>query len=123
MRTSRAVRLLRALALAGMGLLTLATVFAALYTADSSAGLWAMLLALSLPLLLPLPGMVRGRRRTYAWATLCLLPGLVYGLTEVVANPAARLPAAVVLFLCVIEFVVLVAFLRATRPGHELSPD
>ncbi len=123
MRPSRAVRLLRALAVAGMGLLILATVFAALYTTDTSAGSWAMLLALGLPLLLPLPGMVRGRRRTYAWATLCLLPGLVYGLTEMVANPAARWPAAVVLFLCVVEFVALVACLRVTRPGRELSPD
>ncbi len=123
MTQNGAVPLLRALALAGMGLLVLATVFAALYTADSSVGSWTMLLIMSLPLLLPVPGMVRGHRRTYAWATLCLLPGLLYGLTEVIANPAARWPAAVVLFLCVVEFVTLVACLRATRPGQELSPD
>ena len=116
MTQNGAVPLLRALALAGMGLLVLATVFAALYTTDSSVGSWTMLLIMSLPLLLPVPGMVRGHRRTYAWATLCLLPGLLYGLTEVIANPAARWPAAVVLFLCV-------ACLRATRPGQELSPD
>ena len=54
--------------------------------------LWTV--AMLLPVAAPLAGMLRGTRRTYAWATLCVAPYLVYGVTEVIANPAARAPAA-----------------------------
>ena len=34
---------------------------------------------LLLPLALPLPGILRAQRRTFAWATLCVTPYFVYG--------------------------------------------
>jgi uncharacterized membrane protein len=71
---------------------------------------------LLVPLLLPLPGLLRGDRRTGAWATLCVAPYFVYGLTEVVANPAVRGAAAAVLFASLAWFVSLVYFLRVSRP-------
>ena len=74
------------------------------------------------PLLLPLPGLWSGRRRTYAWATLCLTPALVYALTEAVANPAARTATALVLLGVVLAFVGLVAHLRITRPADSSAP-
>jgi uncharacterized membrane protein len=40
--------------------------------------------ALILPLLLPLNGLLQGDRRTYAWATLCIAPCFVYGISEVI---------------------------------------
>ena len=67
------------------------------------------------PLALPLPGLVRRNRRAYAWATLCLTPHFVYGLTELVANPALRSVAAVMLVLSLALMGALVAYLRLTR--------
>ena len=82
-------------------------------TSPLSAGLLA--LCLLLPLLLPLPGLWQRRRRTYAWATLCLAPHFIFALVEIVANPALRPLAAVVLLLGTGLMVALVAFLRLTR--------
>jgi uncharacterized membrane protein len=84
----------------------------------SSSGRPSAILAVALiaPLLAPLPGIARGDRRTHAWATLCVLPGFVYGLTEVVANPALRPIAALVLGASLALFIALVAYLRVTRP-------
>jgi uncharacterized membrane protein len=72
----------------------------------------AILLA---PVVAPLAGLARGRRRTYAWATLCVAPYFLYGVTEVIANPAVRGTAAAVLFASLAWFVALVAYLRLTR--------
>lgn len=78
-------------------------------------------LMLSLPLWLPLYGMWRANRRTFAWATLCVIPYFVIGTTEAVANPATRLWAGSCLALSLALFVTLIAYLRLTRPS--LSPD
>jgi uncharacterized membrane protein len=67
------------------------------------------------PLLLPLPGIYRRRRRAYAGATLCLTPTFVYALTEIVANPALRALMAAMLVLNLAAMVALVAYLRFTR--------
>jgi uncharacterized membrane protein len=71
---------------------------------------------LFIPWLLPLRGLLRGDRRTHAWATLCVAPYFVYGVTETVANPAVRLAAAAILFASLAHFVALVVYLRTTRP-------
>ena len=76
------------------------------------------LLAVSLlvPLALPLRGLLNRDRRTYAWATLCLTPHFVYGLTELLANPPLRPYAAAMLLLSLALMLALVAYLRLTRP-------
>jgi uncharacterized membrane protein len=71
--------------------------------------------------LLPLRGLLRGERRAYAAATLCVTPYLVYGLTEVIASPAARGTATSVLVASIAWFVALVHCLRLTRRGRR--PD
>jgi uncharacterized membrane protein len=67
------------------------------------------------PLLLPLGGIVRRRRRVYAWATLCVAPHFVYALTELVANPALRGLSVAMLFVSLGLVVALIAYLRLTR--------
>ncbi len=67
------------------------------------------------PLALPATGLVRRNRRAYAWATLCLTPHFVYGLTETVANPSVRAIAALMLVLALALMGALVAYLRVTR--------
>jgi uncharacterized membrane protein len=81
----------------------------------------ARLVILLVPLLLPLPGLLRGQRRTYAWATLCVTPYFIYGLTEVIANPAVRAPAGAILFASLAWFVTLVNYLRVTRPQRPVD--
>src|SRR5262245_43340853 len=70
---------------------------------------------LTLPLLAPLRGLTRGDRRTYAWATLCVIPYFILGLTEAIANPVNRGWSATCLALALMLFVGLIAYLRVTR--------
>ena len=75
-------------------------------------------LALTLPLWVPLPGLIGRKRRSYAWATLCVVPYFVLGVTEAVANPAARMWAGLCLSIALVLFVGLIGYLRVTR-GEE----
>jgi uncharacterized membrane protein len=95
---------------------------AALRSASWPANLgWTI--ALLLPVAAPIPGLVRGIRRTYAWATLCVAPYFIYGITEVIANPAVRGAAAAILFASFAWFVTLVAYLRLSRDGPADGQD
>jgi len=101
----------------------LATLFllaACVAAAALGSGRWpgnaVLALALLAPLVLTLPGLLRSDRRTHAWATLCVTPYLIYGLTESIANPAVRGVAGAILFASLALFVSLVGFLRLTRP-------
>ena len=67
------------------------------------------------PLLPALPGLVRGKRYTYAWSTLVITGYIALALTEVVANPFDRLASAAMLFTAFAVFVALVAYLRLSR--------
>ncbi len=84
------------------------------YASLNSAGAVLALLFL-LP---PLPGLWRGSLRAPRWAMLCLLPALLLALTEVVASPAARSWAVLVLALVLVALAALLAMLRsASRAG------
>jgi uncharacterized membrane protein len=101
--------------LATLSMLAVCVCSAAVLTArwPGSAALAAVLIV---PLLLPLRGLLRRDRRTHAWATLCVAPYFIYGLTEAVANPAVRPVAAAILFASLALFVALVTYLRLSRP-------
>lgn len=66
-----------------------------------------------LPLLLPLPGLIRARRSTLQWSPLTLAPALVLALTEILVNAAARIPATLTLALIFAAFAIIIAALRA----------
>ncbi|HWK75804.1 MAG TPA: DUF2069 domain-containing protein [Povalibacter sp.] len=74
-------------------------------------------LLLTLPLWAPLRGLIRRDRRTYAWATLCVIPYFILGVTEAIANPVTRAWSATCLALALMLFVSLIGYLRATREG------
>jgi uncharacterized membrane protein len=82
---------------------------------------WAALMLL--PLLMPIRGLLRGDRRTHAWATFCVAPYFLYGLTEVIANPTVRVAAAAILFASLAWFVALIAYLRFSRPVAAAPAD
>lgn len=82
----------------------------------SLVGYSRMLCALAvLPMLAPLRGLIRGRRYTYAWATLFSVPYLAFSITELLANPQARWAAACSLILVFGWFCAAVLYLRASR--------
>ncbi len=107
---------LRALVLVALGLL-LALSAASLYAALPGTGMVPLTIALLLaaPLLLPLPGLARGRRRTGVWSLFLVAPYLALGLTEVVSNPLARGLATAVIVTAFATSIVLVAWLRVAR--------
>jgi uncharacterized membrane protein len=80
---------------------------------------WTLCLLAVIPLLAPLNGLVRGRRYTYAWATLFAVPYLMFAITELLANPQARWAAGLSTLLIFAWFCVMVLFLRVSRahPG------
>jgi uncharacterized membrane protein len=120
--TARRLRLARAVALATAAVLAVCVASASLRSAPWPANLgWTI--ALLLPLMAPIPGLVRGIRRTYAWATLCVAPYFIYGITEVIANPAVRGTAAAILFASFAWFVTLVAYLRLSRGDPNAGQD
>jgi len=95
--------------LALLALTVLTWQYAALRSGSLLPLLWLI------PLLFPLPGLIRGRRFTYAWATLITTGYVALALTEVVAQPAHRLLPSLILFASFALFIALVAFLRTTR--------
>jgi uncharacterized membrane protein len=114
-----------------MALATAAVLAACVAAASLRSAAWpvnlAWTLVLLLPLAAPLPGLVRGVRRTYAWASLCVAPYFIYGVTEVIANPAVRGAAGAVLFASLGWFVALVWYLRVSRgtvsPAQDSTGD
>ena len=76
---------------------------------------------LTAPLWAPLRGFLRRTRRTYAWATLCVIPYFILGVTEAIANPQRRIWAALCLALALILFVTLILYLRASAPREQTS--
>jgi uncharacterized membrane protein len=80
---------------------------------------WPICILAALPLLAPLSGLIRGRRHTYAWATLFAVPYLAFALTELLVNPGARWVAATSLLLVFGWFCTMVLFLRVSRAHRE----
>ena len=97
--------------------LTVVVVFALARSTAGNVSRALHVVFLLVSLALPLRGLLRRNRRTYAWATLCLTPHFVYALTELVANPVLRPHAAAMLLLSLALMVALVAYLRLTRPS------
>ncbi|WP_161965705.1 DUF2069 domain-containing protein [Steroidobacter cummioxidans] len=83
-----------------------------------SVGDGVLIVVLTLPLLIALPRLLAGHRRTYAWMSLAVTPFLIVAITEAVANPAGRLWAGLCLVVAFLLFVLLIAYLRLTR-GHN----
>lgn len=71
----------------------------------------------TLPLLLPLFGILHGKRYTYKWASLLILvyfaEGLVRATTE---GMPARALAIAEIALTLVFFIAAVSYVRATRP-------
>jgi uncharacterized membrane protein len=76
-------------------------------------------IAAVLPLLAPLNGLIRGKRYTYAWATLFAVPYLVFAITELLVNRQARWVAGASLLLVFGWFCTMILYLRVSREHRE----
>ncbi len=78
-------------------------------------GSWLVLK--SLPLLVPLPGILRGRRYTYQWSALFILAYVCEGIVRAATEAgAARAMAIAELALSAAYFAIAIAFARKTAP-------
>jgi uncharacterized membrane protein len=69
-------------------------------------------LLLALPLLVPLPGLYRGRSYTYAWCSLLLVFYLGGFLMEAYTHPARKPVALGLSVFALVEFCALMLFVR-----------
>ncbi len=109
--------LARMATLAAFGLLAL-VLLAWHWTQLSTAAAVVATLGTVAPLLLPAPGLVAGRRRTYRWAPLTLAPALTWALMELVANAPSRPFALAAGGLAFAALAAAVAWLRAAPPAQ-----
>jgi uncharacterized membrane protein len=77
---------------------------------------WPYAAVALLPLLLPLPGLLRRSAAALRAAPLALAPALAVAITEVVANPPARALAGLTLALAFVAFASLIAAIRVSPP-------
>jgi len=75
-----------------------------------ASALWAAIA--SVPILIPLVGIIRGNSRAFAFATLCLTPYFIAGISESIVNASARVWAVTLLGLSLLIFFALIAWLR-----------
>ena len=79
-------------------------------------GSWLMLKAV--PLLLPLPGLLKGKRYVYQWSSLLILLYLCEGLVRAVSDTGlSQTLAWIETALGAVFFVSVLMFCRATRPS------
>lgn len=84
-----------------------------------------VLLVLVGPLLLPLRGLLYGRRYTVAWSLFLALGYFTHAIVELYSTPSDRLLAAGELFAVLLWFIGGIAYVRATRQTvkGEASPE
>lgn len=79
-------------------------------------GSWLMLKAV--PLLLPLPGLLKGKRYAYQWSSLLILIYLCEGVVRATSDTGtSRSLAMLETVFASVYFVSVLAFCRATRPS------
>ncbi|MGH8186401.1 MAG: DUF2069 domain-containing protein [Steroidobacteraceae bacterium] len=71
------------------------------------------------PLWIAAPRLRAGHQRTYKWMTMLVVPYVVFGLTELIANPRARPWAMACSLIAFALFVLLIAYLRAPAPASR----
>lgn len=120
--TQRSLNCLRwAAVLSCIGLIVLSLIWERWLAPIRPGGSWLMLKAV--PLLLPLPGLLKGRRYAYQWSSLLILIYLCEGLVRATSDMGlSRSLAMIETVLATIYFVSVLAFCRETRPSLT-NPD
>lgn len=111
---------IRTLALVSyLGLFILMCAWQLLWQTDSEFSAMFRILLWVVPLLLPLPGLLRSKPYTYAWANFILMWYFLHSLTTLYVAPGERGLAAAELLLTSVAFVGCTWFAR--RQGRALG--
>ncbi len=124
MMTNSLTRPSRWLALVGnLGLLLWVVAWQSILSPHPHLNSAAMALAWSIPLLLPLPGILAGKPYTHAWANFVLMVYFLHALTLIYVDNGERWLAVIELLLTSCAFVgnTLFARLRGKELGLKLS--
>ena len=121
------ITLARGIALLGhLGLILTLVLWFAVLAPSELFGPWLALFWCA-PLLIPLPGLLRGRSYTYAWNSMLLLLYLTLGITEAMGAPQERSYAYAVLLCTAVTFVASQLYVRGrgslTRPVQGPAED
>ncbi|MDT8320062.1 MAG: DUF2069 domain-containing protein [Xanthomonadales bacterium] len=103
---------LLALRVCYLALIALQTIWHALLPPPHGASLWLLAAVATVPLLLPLRGVLNGSLRSITWAGYLLMLYLVVGATEAWSNPPQRLPALLQTLLVMIFVLTALGFSR-----------
>lgn len=121
------IKLARGIALAGhLSLIVTLILWFAVFAPSELFGPWLALFWCA-PLLIPLPGLLRGRSYTYAWNSMLLLLYLTLGISESMGAPHERSYAYAVLLCTAITFVASQLYVRGrgslTRPAQGAAEE
>lgn len=99
-----------------LGLIVLSLLWERWLSPIRPGGSWLMLKAI--PLLLPLRGLLYGKRYTYQWSSLLILAYLTEGLVRATSDTGtSQMLAAIEVILSTIYFVSVLMFCRDSRPS------
>ena len=100
-----------------LALVLLQPVWHALLPPPRGAGIWWLAGIATLPLLLPLKGVIAGSLRSMTWAGYLVMLYLAIGIMEAWSNPPQRLPALVQTGLVVVFVGSVLGFSRYRKPA------
>ena len=99
-----------------LGLIVLSLLWERWLAPIRPGGSWLMLKAI--PLLLPLRGLLHGKRYTYQWSSLLILAYLTEGLVRATSDTGtSQMLAVIEVILSTIYFVSVLMFCRDSRPS------
>ena len=87
------------------------------------ARLWWLALLATLPLLLPLQGIVKGSLRSLTWGGYLVLLYFLIGVMEAWSNPPQRLPALLQTALVTIYVATLLPYSKAAATPRSAAAD
>ena len=105
----------RVLAAAYLALVVLQPAWHALLPEPRGANSWLLACVATVPLLLPVRGVVSGSLRSVTWAGYLVMLYLVIGVMEAWANPPQRIPA-------LLQVGLVVLFVGAALPFSRSKP-
>ena len=112
----------RLLAAAYLALIALQPARHALLPAPRGANSWLLACLATIPLLLPVKGVVTGSLRSVTWAGYLVMLYLVIGITEAWANPPQRIPALLQVGLVAVFVAAALKFSRSRPRNPEHRP-
>ena len=98
-----------------LALIALQTVWHFLLPPPGGAGNWILALVATIPLLLPVKGVLSGSLRSITWAGYLVMLYLIIGVVEAWANPPQRIPALLQVLIVILFVGSVLAFSRSTR--------